>query len=49
MSIARIKKDDMVIAVSGVDQGKKGKVLQVLPVKGRVLVEGLNLCKKVTY
>ena len=46
MSIARIKKDDMVITVSGVDQGKKGKVLQVLPAKERVLVEGLNLCKK---
>lgn len=46
MSIARIKKNDTVIAVAGVDRGKKGKVLQVLPVKDRILIEGLNLHKK---
>ncbi|OVE77004.1 50S ribosomal protein L24 [bacterium E08(2017)] len=46
MSNARIKKDDTVIAVAGVDRGKKGKVLQVLPARERVLVEGLNLRKK---
>jgi large subunit ribosomal protein L24 len=46
MSIARIKKDDVVIAVAGVDRGKKGKVLYMQPAKQRVLVEGLNLRKK---
>ena len=43
---ARIKKGDMVKALSGDDKGKTGKVLQVLPGTGRVVVEGLNFVKK---
>jgi len=46
VSCLRIKKNDTVIAVAGVDAGKTGKVLQVLPARGRALVEGLNLQKK---
>jgi len=42
----RIKKNDTVVAVSGADAGKTGKVLEVLPARGRALVEGLNLRKK---
>jgi large subunit ribosomal protein L24 len=42
----RIKKNDTVVAISGADTGKTGKVLEVLPVRGRALVEGLNLRKK---
>lgn len=42
----RIKKNDTVIAVSGADAGKTGKVLEVLPARGRALVEGLNQRKK---
>ncbi len=44
MSVQRIRKDDIVIAVSGVDAGKSGKVLQV--VGERALVEGINVRKK---
>jgi len=44
MSVQRIRKDDVVIAVSGANAGNSGKVLQV--VGDRVLVEGLNLRKK---
>ncbi|MCK5528250.1 MAG: 50S ribosomal protein L24 [Kiritimatiellae bacterium] len=44
MSVQRISKDDTVMAVSGIDAGKSGKVLQI--VGGRALVEGLNLRKK---
>ena len=44
MSVQRIRKNDMVIAVSGVDAGKSGKVLQVAG--ERVLVEGINVRKK---
>ena len=40
------KKGDVVVALSGDDKGKRGKVLQVLPRSGRVLVEGLNQVKK---
>ncbi len=41
---ARIKKGDMVQAITGEDKGKTGKVLQVLD--DRALVEGLNFVKK---
>jgi large subunit ribosomal protein L24 len=40
------KKGDTVYVRSGVDRGKHGKVLQVLPASGRVLVEGIRLVKK---
>jgi large subunit ribosomal protein L24 len=46
MAGVRIKKNDTVIAVSGVNTGKSGKVLQVLPARERALVEGLNMVKK---
>ena len=46
MAIARIKKGDEVIAIAGVNSGKRGKVLSVDPVKARVVVEGLNIVKK---
>jgi len=46
MSRLRVKKGDMVVAVRGANKGKVGKVLQVLPGKGRALVEGLGVVKK---
>lgn len=46
MSIQRIKKNDIVIAVRGIAQGKSGKVLEVLKDKNRAIVEGLHLIKK---
>ena len=42
----KIKKGDTVLIISGKDQGKKGKVLKVLPQKERILVEGISLRKK---
>jgi large subunit ribosomal protein L24 len=41
----KIKKGDNVIAVTGKDKGKKGKVLKVLPLVNRVVVEGINISK----
>ena len=41
-----VKVEDTVIVVSGDDKGKKGKVLQVAPKEGKVIVEGVNLVKK---
>lgn len=38
--------NDTVIAVSGEEAGNKGKVLEVLSDKGRVVVEGLNMVKR---
>ena len=46
MSVARIKKDDTVIVVTGIFAGTTGKVLRVLPGKGKALVEGINVAKK---
>ncbi len=43
---SKIKKGDTVQAITGDDNGKTGKVLQVVPTTGRVLVEGLNFVKK---
>ena len=42
----RIKKNDIVMAISGKDKGKTGKVIEVIPATGRVLVEGINMVKK---
>ena len=42
----RIKKDDMVIVISGRDKGTKGRVLRVLPGDDRVIVEGVNRVKR---
>lgn len=46
MSKVHVKKGDMVVVLSGEDRGKVGKVLQALPGKQRVLVEGINVIHK---
>ena len=38
-----VKKDDKVIVISGDDKGKVGKVLEVSPSEGKVIVEGVNM------
>jgi large subunit ribosomal protein L24 len=43
-----VKKDDQVMIIAGKDKGKSGKILRVLPDKGRVLVENLNMIKRHT-
>ncbi|HEV7842443.1 MAG TPA: 50S ribosomal protein L24 [Pyrinomonadaceae bacterium] len=43
---ARIKKNDQVVVTSGRDKGKRGRVLEVLPTKGKIKVEGANIIKK---
>ena len=44
----RIRKNDVVEVISGRDRGKRGKVLVVLPDKGRLLVQGVNFIKRHT-
>jgi large subunit ribosomal protein L24 len=41
-----IKKGETVIVIAGDEKGKTGKVLQIVPQTGRVLVEGVNFAKK---
>ncbi len=43
-----IKKGDMVQVISGVDKDKKGKVLEVIPSEGKVIVEGIAMATKHT-
>ncbi len=48
MAKVRIKKNDTVLVRAGKDRGKRGRVLQVLPDKSRVVVEGVGLVKRHT-
>lgn len=41
-----VKKGDTVLVLTGKDKGKRGKVLQVIPDKNRVIVEGVNKVTK---
>ena len=43
MAMAKIKKGDSVVVLSGKDKGKTGTVKQVLPKDGKVVVEGVNI------
>ena len=42
----KIKKGDEVVVISGEHIGSKGKILEFIRSKNRVLVEGVNLVKK---
>jgi large subunit ribosomal protein L24 len=42
----RIKKGDQVVVIAGRDKEKRGRVLEVSPVKGKVKVEGAGIIKK---
>ncbi len=41
-----VKKNDMVQILSGNSKGKKGKVLEVSPKEGKIIVEGCNIVTK---
>ena len=41
-----IKKGDTVKVLSGEDKGKTGKILEVFPGVGKVVVDGVNMKKK---
>lgn len=43
-----VKKGDLVMVITGKDAGKKGKVLEVVLKKGRVVVEKVNVVKRHT-
>ena len=43
-----VKKGDTVLVLSGKDKGKQGKVIQSLPKKAKVVVEGVNKIKRHT-
>ena len=43
MNKMSIKKDDVVVVLSGKDKGKQGKVLGTVPGSLKVVVEGINM------
>lgn len=46
MNKVHVKKGDEVIVINGKYRGKKGKVLEVSPSEGKVIVEGINIISK---
>ena len=46
MNKMSIKKDDLVVVLSGKDKGKQGKVLEVMPKSGKVVVEKVNVVSR---
>ena len=43
-----VKKGDTVLVLSGKDKGKEGKIIEALPKKAKVVVEGVNKVKRHT-
>lgn len=41
-----VKRGDIVVVRSGSQRGKQGKVLEIMPLKGRAIVEGVGMIKK---
>jgi large subunit ribosomal protein L24 len=43
-----LKKNDLVMVISGKERGKSGRILKVFPRKNRVLIEKINFIKRHT-
>jgi len=43
---SKIKKNDQVVIIAGRDKGKRGRVLEVAPITGKVKVEGAGVIKR---
>ena len=48
MALARVRKNDTVMIITGRERGKTGRVLRILTERERVVVERLNLQKRHT-
>ena len=44
--MARIKKNDTVMVISGKDKGKTGRVVNVYPKSNKIMVEGVNIATR---
>ncbi len=42
----KVKKDDMVLVITGKNKGTRAKVLKVIPTDSKLIVEGVNVVKK---
>ena len=43
---SKIRKNDQVVVIAGRDKGKRGRVLEVAPAKGKIKVEGAGMIKR---
>ena len=48
MRNCHIKKNETVVVLAGVEKGKRGRVIEVIPKKNRAIVEGLKMMKRHT-
>lgn len=46
MALAKIKKGDRVVVLTGRDKGKRGEVIEVRPKENRALVRGVNMVRR---
>lgn len=46
MNNVHVKTGDEVVVINGKNRGKRGKVMQVSPKEGKVIVEGVNVVTK---
>jgi large subunit ribosomal protein L24 len=46
MPKVHVRKGDTVLVTTGKDKGKKGKIINVDPEKGRVIIDGINIVKR---
>ena len=46
MNKMHVKRGDEVQVIAGKDKGRKGKVIEAFPAKGKVIVEGVAVVKK---
>ena len=42
----KLKKGDRVRVLQGKDRGKEGEIMRVLPERGKVIVDGVNVAKR---
>ena len=40
---AKLRKGDKVVVLAGKDKGKEGEIAQVMPAKGKAIVDGINM------
>ena len=48
MSMAKIRKGDTVVVLTGKDKGREGEVVKALPKDGKVVVSGVNMIARHT-
>ena len=46
MAKTKLRRGDDVLVIAGKDKGKTGRILQMVPEKNRVIVEGVNMVIK---